>query len=393
MQSQPRVHWDWRWTGPAPALSAIVLLVWSTVALDALRPWLEGRLPWSARVSFGFGALALFAICYAAANLRRCDEARSARRRTLLVLEAPAALLACGCLRETGGLSLLVVFAAQLPHSFQPRSAMTLLGAAVIVEMWLLLATLNHGEAATVGLLFAALQVFAMIMSRLTVSARLARDELLRANGELRSTQQLLEEGTRVGERLRLSRELHDVMGHKLTALKLQLRQLARQGPAEVRESAAACSGLADEILGDVRGVVGALRHRDGIDLERSLAALAESVPSRRIEVRIEPGVRVPQIDQAVALLRCAQEGLTNALRHGDAEHITISLERAEGGVVLRVEDDGRGMGTAACGNGLNGMRERLQLLEGRLDLRSGPERGLIVDAWLPQPGRPEAGA
>jgi len=212
-----------------------------------------------------------------------------------------------------------------------------------------------------------------------------ARDELLLINAELRATRKLLLESARSEERLRLSRELHDVVGHTLTALKLQLRLCVRAAPMD--GALVECVRLSDELLANVRGVVGALRVDDGIDLHDALRALVPQLPRPQIRLEIGADARVPGVEQAQALLRCAQEGLTNALRHSGAEHITLRLVRADGGVSLSIEDDGQAQAEPIWGNGLNGMQERLQGLGGalRVEMR-GSRQGLRVCAFLPQP-------
>jgi signal transduction histidine kinase len=378
-----RARWDLRWIGPSPTISIAVLVVWTTIAYDAARAWLEGSL-FATSGTVGLGAIAAFAVFFVAANVRIGATAHLPRRRLFLLLEAPTALLVLWELHNIAYLALLVIVAAQLAHSFSRASAVLWLVAINAVLAWLLARFLGLHDGLTTWMLFGGFQVFAFLTAGFAVNARTARDELLRANGELLSTRHLLQESTRVGERLRLSRELHDVMGHKLMALKLQLRQLARHGPPDANGSAAQCSALADELLRDVRGVVSALRNEDGIDLHQSLAALAQGLPNRGIELKLERDVRVPQLDQAGALLRCAQEGLTNALRHSEADRIVLSLGQSAGGVMLCVEDNGRGAGSLRYGNGLTGMQERLELLGGRLEVAPGERQGLVVRAWLP---------
>ncbi|MGH8455864.1 MAG: ATP-binding protein, partial [Stenotrophobium sp.] len=96
---------------------------------------------------------------------------------------------------------------------------------------------------------------------------------------------------------------------------------------------------------------------------------------------------------RAEALLRCAQEGLTNALRHADAATVRVSLRQEAAGVVLTVEDDGRGrVAQVRAGNGLRGIRERLEEAGGHLELRDRAPSGLVLRTILPA-AKPAAGA
>jgi signal transduction histidine kinase len=242
-----------------------------------------------------------------------------------------------------------------------------------------------HAVVATLG--YVSFQVFTVLMVNYTKRAQQTRNEVLRINAELLATRQLLLEGARDEERLRISRELHDLVGHKLTALKLQLHLRARQSAdnAACRTLDDECVRLSDELLSDVRGVVSTLREGDGIDLHRALEALIPAVPQPRIELKLEANALVPGLQQAHTLLRCAQESLTNALRHSGATLVILRLERSRGGVALTVEDDGCARSLPNAGNGLTGMRERLQALDGTLQLTVNCDHGLRVAAWLPQ--------
>jgi signal transduction histidine kinase len=103
------------------------------------------------------------------------------------------------------------------------------------------------------------------------------------------------------------------------------------------------------------------------------------------VRLDLAPGARAAGLAQAQALLRCAQEGLTNALRHSGAAHIAIRLAADGAGIALSVEDDGQAQHAPAPGNGLRGMRERLEALGGRLEIGVEQGGGLRLRAWLPQ--------
>ncbi len=232
-------------------------------------------------------------------------------------------------------------------------------------------------------------QVFAGLTGHYAGMSERGREELARINAELLATRHLLEESARGGERLKLSRELHDVAGHKLTALKLTLARLQRDPalaaavPASV-EAVATCGQLADELLADIRSVVSELREHDGLDLRAALEALARPVAGTRITVEVEDGLRVDDLAQAEALLRCAQEAITNALRHGRAGAIHVHCGRRDGAIELQVDNDGATPAHLAAGNGLTGMRERIEAAGGALALTPTPPRGLRVRATLP---------
>ncbi|MCB1608537.1 MAG: sensor histidine kinase, partial [Xanthomonadales bacterium] len=83
-------------------------------------------------------------------------------------------------------------------------------------------------------------------------------------------------------------------------------------------------------------------------------------------------------------VLRLAQEAITNAVKHAQAQNLWIALRRADGGVEVVARDDGRGAKKVSAGNGLKGMQERVTQLGGHLDVETGPGLGFVLMAWLP---------
>src|SRR5690606_15622238 len=143
---------------------------------------------------------------------------------------------------------------------------------AILCSVWSLKSAL------VVSGMYFGFQMFAALTRHYAKAATEARDETMQVNAHLLATYSLLEESARDGERLRLARELHDVAGHKLTAVKLQLARRARDragAPPALRTAAA----LAVELLGDVRGVVSQMRQDDGLDLRHALQDLAAPIP------------------------------------------------------------------------------------------------------------------
>ena len=238
-------------------------------------------------------------------------------------------------------------------------------------------------------------QIFGNMMVSSSRAVDTANGELLRINAELISTRALLSESARAQERLSLSRELHDVCGHKLTALKLTLRGLGDFGPLDASERAL-CQTLTDELLSDIRAVVATLREHEGIDLAQALGQLGSGWKRPVVHVSIDPNARAPNLDHALALLRVAQEGLTNSVRHSNAAKVEIALAQEEqttlnangGALILSVSDDGISNGGKRAaklirGNGLNGMAERLAELGGSIEIQQLAQ-GLRLVARLP---------
>jgi signal transduction histidine kinase len=294
--------------------------------------------------------------------------------------------LAIAALARYGSTPVLLIIAlAQLAQFLSPWRLVAVF-VAVNLAMYGVYAGLWQTSAPVMGtLIYASFQLFAMMTAWYAFTAERSRDALAIANAELLATRSLLEQGVRDSERLRLSRELHDVAGHGLTALKLNLRALQRQPGLADDAQLALCARLADELLGDIRGVVQQMRLHDGVPLGEIITRLAAPFPRPRLHLAIDEGLRVPTLEQAETVVRTVQEALTNAARHGGADNLWLSVRQAGDALQLEFRDDGRApAGELRFGNGLTGMRERLEAAGGGLRAARGDDGGVRLWAWLP---------
>jgi signal transduction histidine kinase len=370
-------------------------VTWLLVVLATLWPYAMGPAEMDARVAVGIAALFVMLALFL---LRAWGDAHgmSQRRRQLATLaQGAGVILAFWCiahdLRSQIVVSLFCVVVAQMPRTFERHELLPAMLALHLPMVALLLRINDPGTALVIFLAELCLQLFIVMAVTFAVGLQESGQAMMRINKELLATRQLLEEGARADERLRLSRELHDIAGHKLTALKMQLtlhrRETWRRAPA-LDESLR----LAEELLADIRGVVSTLRDAEGVDLPAALRALDPGLPRPKLSFEIEPGLRIADMRSADALLRCAQEALTNALRHSRAWIVRLRLGYEPAGLVLEVEDDGRGWGRAQSeGNGIRGMRERMAEVGGELELRQGRAGGAALRAILPGLTRPAA--
>ena len=280
---------------------------------------------------------------------------------------------------------LLVLLATMLAARFRPRGLLIGLVTVNFGFLLIMLTVWNYSLrwALISATSYIAFQAFAALTMHYAVRSEEMADELREVNAHLLATRELLSETARDQERLRLSRELHDVAGHKLTALKLNLRNMSRRKDVQDNEALATASALAGELLEDLRAVVRQLRDHDGIDLAAGIRKLIEPLPSPRVMLDLDDNARIPRAEQAEALLRVAQEGLTNAARHGRAQHAWLTFERNGPELVMKLEDDGRLSWPIKPGNGLTGMRERLEALEGSLELQPSVHGGLQLTARM----------
>jgi signal transduction histidine kinase len=216
-----------------------------------------------------------------------------------------------------------------------------------------------------------------------------AREEQRRLNAELRATRALLAESSRMSERLRISRELHDLLGHHLTALSLNLEVAGHLTEGKALEHVRQSHTLAKLLLTDVREAVSEMREERGVDLNSALRVLVEGVPALQVALDLPESLRIDDPERAQVVLRCAQEIITNTVRHAGATQLSLRLSEDAGGIRLEARDNGRGAKAARPGNGLSGMRERLSACGGRVDIITAPGEGFALDVRLPLEAAP----
>jgi signal transduction histidine kinase len=218
------------------------------------------------------------------------------------------------------------------------------------------------------------------VATAVDLSERVARDALRRVI----SAQEL--------ERRRLARELHDETGQALTSILLGLKGIeeTRDG-GDVRQAAEELRELVVRTLQDVRRLAVELRPKalDDFGLVPALERLVENFGEQtgltvQLEARLGPD-RLPA-EVETALYRITQEALTNVVKHARARHVSIVLTRRDGSATAVIEDDGRGIENQEDteGLGLLGMRERLELINGRLSIESSKGAGTTIVAEVP---------
>jgi two-component system, NarL family, sensor kinase len=202
-------------------------------------------------------------------------------------------------------------------------------------------------------------------------------------------------------ERRRLARELHDGLGQTLTALTNQLERLQRK--LDGRESGELAARLADSVemarlaLNESRELSRLLRPPvlDDLGLPAALSWLARTLEQRtglHVELTLDGFEERLDADLETLVFRLVQEALTNVLRHAGVDRASVAVSRGGGFLELQVADRGRGFDAPAAfagcetatGSGLRGMRDRLELFGGRLELASAPGAGTLVSAVVP---------
>jgi signal transduction histidine kinase len=215
---------------------------------------------------------------------------------------------------------------------------------------------------------------------------------------EYRRRQEAAKQAERDEYRLTLARDIHDVVAHSLSMINVQASvalHLGTNDPEKLRPALEAIKAASKGSLSEVRQLLGVLRDDAPLTpaAPPTLGRIPELVDDARrggLEVRFENAVAPGSVGpdrvgtaQQEAAYRIVQEGLSNVRRHSGAASAVVHLEVAGNALKVRIDDDGAGLRGAAAGNGLRGMRERVEALGGALCLAS-LEPGLRVEANLP---------
>jgi signal transduction histidine kinase len=202
-----------------------------------------------------------------------------------------------------------------------------------------------------------------------------------------------------VDERLRIARELHDVIGHSISLIAIQAEAAARSvrsNPDAVPAFLSGISAASRQVLAEMRGVLAVLRPDAEAELspQPGLEQVSELVASLRaggLETRLQAEPMHLPPGMALAVYRIVQESLTNVLKHAGADaKAGVTISRSRGAVRVSVHDDGAGPSgrTLSTAHGIVGMRERVAAYGGTLRTGARPGGGFEVEASIPLPGQ-----
>ena len=227
------------------------------------------------------------------------------------------------------------------------------------------------------------------------LSRRRLQLQLQRALQQERALNQRIEELAALEERNRIARDIHDSLGHALVALNIQIESVLTLWKSneldEAYELLVEAKQLGSNALQSVRQSVSAIRSDplQGKSLEDSITALAKEfqqttgiTPQHQIQLS-----RPLSHSASTVIYRIVQEGLTNICKHADATTVQIHLQSTDSGLSLVIQDNGKGFHVDAnrSGFGLQGMRERVTGLGGKLDISSEPGQGCCIAVSLPE--------
>lgn len=223
------------------------------------------------------------------------------------------------------------------------------------------------------------MMVLVGMLTETLVSEQKARQESERLSQEVEKLATEL-------ERTRIAREIHDSLGHTLTAMNIQLevaRKFSKRDTKRSLEALDLAKQLASQSLTDVRMAVQSIRHPD-FDLKQAVEELARL--SKPIEVNVD--MTTPEISSAIRyqLFRIIQECLTNVIKHAEATQVQIELRHDTANIELNVSDNGKGIPPEgqSQGFGIRGMQERVESMHGTVQIHSSPEQGTRLQVVIP---------
>lgn len=335
--------------------------------------------PLACTVLFGLFTIAFLAQSFAEPLM---VSRRSAQICVLLMLALSFALL--HVVADTIVLVLAVVIMASAPHHFSVRSSWILMAVASVIYALVLERVAPPITQHLYGFLtLLALQAFALTSSIAKVREIETQQALLRSNSELRAARAVMATQSKAEERLRIAGDLHDSIGHRLTALQLQLEVLNHEIPEGNRPQLLSCKALAKDLLEEVRTIVRSMSRTQGNDLREAITELEALTPG----VTLETSSDLPDFGAALShqLVFCIQEAVNNAIRHGGAQRIDVRWETP----CLLISDNGRGLSKRGGepGFGLNNINKRLAPFGGRASLDGEKGSGCILKLELPGVG------
>ncbi len=372
----------------------LALITWLIVTLVTLYHWYEGTLglapllkPGPLSLALVLGLFLLFIIGYALIGDVFSNSKQSSIPWAGLLLSA-FSIFCLVILFQYGLIGILaIIVVAQLPTIF---NAVTCVIWALLIPIIGTVINVFFKDLSGVlanSLLYALFNLFALLASYRFIMEKDAKNKSLQLLRELEATQILLSATTKRDERLRVARDIHDVLGHHLTALNLQLEVATHVDSNKTKDHVLRAKSICGLLLADVRETVSEFRAEQNVDLTDALKTLCRDIPG--IDVSLDISLATPQLNARIAevIFRSVQESITNMIKHSNASLCQVSLALREGWLTLSVVDNGKPIDkktkTPEPGNGLKGMAERVAKVDGLMNYEFS-NVGFKIDIKLP---------
>ncbi|WP_417441462.1 sensor histidine kinase [Idiomarina sp.] len=263
---------------------------------------------------------------------------------------------------------LMTLFVAQLPYYLSIKRSI-LVSVALSLPHWFIYQFFWNDDYSWISaLLFCSFNLFSIVSmgARLNETKALEREQSI--NRELRATQLLLQEASKQNERTRIARNIHDLLGHHLTALSINLQVASRQSDENTKNLLDKSQSITKLLLSDVREAVSDLRDSATLDIRQALESLSQTSDNKSVTVSCTTNLLIQRINIAEVILRVSQEATTNFLRHSNGNELSIRVFRQGRELKLEIADNGK-VKSICEGNGLKGIRERAEQIGGQVNI------------------------
>jgi len=362
-------------------------VTWIGVMLLTFNTWLDPINPMPALTAFNISlAVTLFLgfyLCFFMVDAKLPFRV-SDRQKLCYLGIATLFVIALSLLFYYGFVAILsIIIVSQLTGLLSPKYILTyaitmpIIGAAID-------GGLKDSPTPVIGaLLYIMFNLFAFLASQRFNQERIAKNHSKQLVRELKATQLLLSAATKRDERLRIARDLHDVVGHHLTALGLQLEVASHLAEGQAQTHIQQARDISRLLLTDVRHAVSEIRASKPLDLKTALETLMLDIPGLKTHLDISPQLQLNHARFVEVIFRCVQEALTNTLKHSNATKFWVTIKPLDEDLYIQIEDNGENTGHVVSGNGLTGMQERVEQIDGELSWKSTPA-GFKLNLNLP---------
>ncbi|MDQ7050127.1 MAG: histidine kinase [Enterobacterales bacterium] len=277
---------------------------------------------------------------------------------------------------------LTIIWISLVSHLVSLKRSIIIL--LLVVSGWYLIETYHWQQAVIMkSLLYVSFHFFAIMMSHQTKIAEQATEKTNQLNAELIATQNLLNQASRLNERTRIARDLHDLVGHHMTALIINLQIISHLTEDDTKKKVDQCHALSKLLLSDIRVAVSSLRQNQTLDFKALFQTMIKQVPKLEIHDDIKIDFELEDIQLVTNLLSIMQEAITNCLKHSHATKLYLKMFKQNKTLFLEISDNGQVKPPLFTGNGLNGMKERVSLLKGNIDFTI-EQQALKIKIQLP---------
>ncbi len=332
-------------------------------------------------------AIPSFYVLFGVAFLLGCRLESSAIsiRVALSIIQLVSAFAITLLLNTNVSMALFVQFVSQVVFYIRLKWCMLIIFAVTIALYFILEFYWGRGQSISTAGLVGIFMFFIAVSNHYAVGENMAKELLAITNRELLSTQLLLSETSKQSERIRIARNIHDLVGHHLTALSINLEIASHLSSGKPKDQIDKAHSISKLLLSDVREAVSEIRNNENLNLTEALETLVAGLPNLNVELQIGSQLEIRDAKIADVILRCVQEALTNSLKHAQAKGIKIIIESQYNDILLDIKDDGVGLSNPDIkGNGLIGMRERVMSVGGNMYIDTAEHKGFHIRINLP---------